>query len=982
MKELGEEIKKRDWPAIKDEAGDVMYSAQMIAHQKSGINFPMIGADGSIKKFQDRRAIWKQIFKDHGGEFHTDYLKGGSNYARPEKIQKALGMAGIKIDNDTAASVSRRHTEKQANELVTMNEAFIKGFLKRASEWQSRFKNKELGPDSLRRLGFSPEQISEYASSPSYNEFRNNSINEALAGRNPADIQSYSPATLNHPNGRAITRANAAASAAPIYNEHPLSYKYHLLKLQQSFNNPSAQYDVESRLNDGFLNARYKHYGDAPPTREFRYNSSDVSEALRNNLNKLAPKSWDDGSLSMYTLDSSYGNGRDPKLPAVYTPAAYSPENEGARAHEYGHDRVARMSREQLDVRNKLFSRIITRRFPDISHHNLRVNADEVLGHWEGTNPGYSGGVLARELPLANYDKADQLVNQAGGNRRLASVIAHLNRNYSVPLNSNDVIPKVDHLPGVQTHLENLVEQAHNDSRVNPSAPAPAPAPAPGRSILPSAMNVAKSVGKGFGVGVPISMAAEAIAPTTMSTPGQQQQHPVASYFNDVAGHWLDSGKAFGTGAATMAALSGGVGAIPGAIGGGIGDLVHKGWNAAKDVGDIAGNLGGTVMGNMRASGMENKLKPVGSNSTIIPPLFKKADMNKEAYGIGDYDERSNKTYVYERSPLDNPLWFSRGDHKNNIKLLKWMESNKNPKVKYTLNKNKYTDEGELSIADLLKLHGNNPEELSNYIFDHTESSGSKFHSPFDWKKLDKHMNKEAILRGFYKRADEVKLAAFPDNTLGGVGLMGAVGLILSPLVAAINLAANKVAPTDEEEKNRTYINQLKRDLWRAPLLGASIGAVRGGLEDYRSYNVNKEAMLGEFYKRAGEILNKSLIDAVASVKPEDSENVLKRLAQIKEPFMTPTTKQVLNPLKSRNTLIAESPKWENNAQPQFAADMTNLQAKPVAGVAEILAGLRDPKTLNKEWTNIAVRQPINVGFSNAVMRALSPTPAAVASQK
>lgn len=140
--------------------------------------------------------------------------------------------------------------------------------------------------------------------------------------------------------------------------------------------------------------------------------------------------------------------------------------------------------------------------------------------------------------------------------------------------------------------------------------------------------------------------------------------------------------------------------------------------------------------------------------------------------------------------------------------------------------------------------------------------------------------------------------------------------------------------------------------------------------------------MLGEFYKRAGEILNKSLIDAVASVKPEDSENVLKRLAQIKEPFMTPTTKQVLNPFVSRNTLIAESPKWENNAQPQFAADMTNLQAKPVAGVAEILAGLLDPKTLNKEWTNIAVRQPINVGFSNAVMRALSPTPAAVASQK
>lgn len=146
--------------------------------------------------------------------------------------------------------------------------------------------------------------------------------------------------------------------------------------------------------------------------------------------------------------------------------------------------------------------------------------------------------------------------------------------------------------------------------------------------------------------------------------------------------------------------------------------------------------------------------------------------------------------------------------------------------------------------------------------------------------------------------------------------------------------------------------------------------------------HMNKEAMLDEFYKRAGEILNKSLIDAVVAVKPENSEAVLKRLAQIKEPFMTPTIPQVVNPLASRAALIAKSPQWENNAQPQFAADMTKLQAKPVAGIAEILNGLLNPKTLNKEWTNIAVRQPINVGFSNAVMRALSPTPGAVASQK
>lgn len=115
VKELGQEVKKRSWSGIKDETGDVAFCAQMLAHQKTGLNFPLVGADGSIKKFQDRRAVWNQIFKDHGSQFHTDYLKGGSNYARPEKVQRALGMAGITISDEQARQVSARHaTVKQA----------------------------------------------------------------------------------------------------------------------------------------------------------------------------------------------------------------------------------------------------------------------------------------------------------------------------------------------------------------------------------------------------------------------------------------------------------------------------------------------------------------------------------------------------------------------------------------------------------------------------------------------------------------------------------------------------------------------------------------------------------------------------------------------------------------------------------------------------------------------------------------------------
>ena len=181
--------------------------------------------------------------------------------------------------------------------------------------------------------------------------------------------------------------------------------------------------------------------------------------------------------------------------------------------------------------------------------------------------------------------------------------------------------------------------------------PVPVPVPVPGRSILPSAMNVAKGVGKGFGVGVPVSMALDAVAPTTMSTAGQQQQHPVNSYFNDVAGHWNDSAKAFGVGAATGAVLGGGPAAIPGAIAGGIGDLSHKAWNAAQDVGDIAGNLGGTVMGNIRAGRMENTLKPVGSNSTIIPPLGNSLQNAPTAGGLIKGSADHHNAYVVRLSP-------------------------------------------------------------------------------------------------------------------------------------------------------------------------------------------------------------------------------------------------------------------------------------------------------------------------------------------
>jgi len=131
----------------------------------------------------------------------------------------------------------------------------------------------------------------------------------------------------------------------------------------------------------------------------------------------------------------------------------------------------------------------------------------------------------------------------------------------------------------------------------------------PAVDLKPVVTSMGKNLGKGMVAGVPISMGLEAAAPTAMSTPAQQASHPVTSYLNDVAGHWLDSTKAITGGAATGAAISGGSAAIPGAIAGGIGDLAHKSWNAGRDVWDIGKNLAGTMQGNARIKQMQSKLQ-------------------------------------------------------------------------------------------------------------------------------------------------------------------------------------------------------------------------------------------------------------------------------------------------------------------------------------------------------------------------------------
>jgi hypothetical protein len=112
IKELIEEIKGRNLPAIKDEFSDVAYAAQMIPYQRLPINLPVFGANSSVKKFYDRRDVWRDIFSKYNTEFKNDYLSVGSNYTRPAKVKGALELAGIEISEEEAENIAREMEEK------------------------------------------------------------------------------------------------------------------------------------------------------------------------------------------------------------------------------------------------------------------------------------------------------------------------------------------------------------------------------------------------------------------------------------------------------------------------------------------------------------------------------------------------------------------------------------------------------------------------------------------------------------------------------------------------------------------------------------------------------------------------------------------------------------------------------------------------------------------------------------------------------
>ena len=139
--EYRKELEDSNKEGIEEELQDVMFAAQMLAYHRTGQDRRVVGADGKIKVFIDRVDNFKRMFDERGVPFSVDYLAGGSNYKKPEKIVRAFEKAGSPITMQEAADLSARYT----------------GMQKTASDAPPR-KGAKINPDSAPLLGASQQR--------------------------------------------------------------------------------------------------------------------------------------------------------------------------------------------------------------------------------------------------------------------------------------------------------------------------------------------------------------------------------------------------------------------------------------------------------------------------------------------------------------------------------------------------------------------------------------------------------------------------------------------------------------------------------------------------------------------------------------------------------------------------------------------------------------------------------------------------------
>jgi Na+-driven multidrug efflux pump len=92
VRELWEEILKRNAQGILSEACDVYTCTLCAILTYTGVNLPVLWTR-SARGWLHRVEVWKHILAGEGLVFKVEYLRYGSNYHKQDKVYKVLELA-------------------------------------------------------------------------------------------------------------------------------------------------------------------------------------------------------------------------------------------------------------------------------------------------------------------------------------------------------------------------------------------------------------------------------------------------------------------------------------------------------------------------------------------------------------------------------------------------------------------------------------------------------------------------------------------------------------------------------------------------------------------------------------------------------------------------------------------------------------------------------------------------------------------------
>ncbi len=102
VKEYAAEVVKWNQAGMEEEWGDVVHFTQLWAYWRFGLNQKLWPASyGSVKKFMDRLAVWRELYAFVGLDRNISNFCG--NCQKEEKVIKQLAKFGIAPEQASAA---------------------------------------------------------------------------------------------------------------------------------------------------------------------------------------------------------------------------------------------------------------------------------------------------------------------------------------------------------------------------------------------------------------------------------------------------------------------------------------------------------------------------------------------------------------------------------------------------------------------------------------------------------------------------------------------------------------------------------------------------------------------------------------------------------------------------------------------------------------------------------------------------------------